>query len=106
MKQYSGKDGIDTAPNGSSAHQVYQTKVSPAKRSRTVGLGQLHQEELPDHIEQPENTSLGDELQTKQARRSSRRSASRMDQTSKNHRASLQQQLQLAQLQFLHEAGR
>ena len=51
---------IDTGPTDS-AHQVYQTKVSPAKHPRTVGLGQLHQEkEVPGHIEQPESTSLGD----------------------------------------------
>ena len=45
-----------------SAHQVYQTKVSPVKHLLTVGLGQLHQEERPGHIEQPQSTLLGDEL--------------------------------------------
>ena len=94
---------IDTGPTDS-AHQVYQTKVSPAKRSRTVGLGQLHQEELPGHIEQPESTSLGDEHPKKQVHRSSHRSAPRMDQTRNNHRAHLQQRQQLAQRQVLYKA--
>ena len=57
---------IDIGPNDI-AHQVYQTEVSPVKHPRTVGLGQLHQEELQGYIEQPESTSLGDELQKKQS---------------------------------------
>ena len=77
---------IDIGPNDI-AHQVYQTEVSPVKHPRTVGLGQLHQEELQGYIEQPESTSLGDELQMKQVRHSSHRSASRIDQTKNNHRA-------------------
>ena len=48
---------IDIRPTDS-AHQVYQTKVSPAKHPRTVGLGQLRHEERLGHIEQPESTSL------------------------------------------------
>ena len=82
---------IDTGLTDS-AHQVHQTNVSLAKHPRAVGLGQLHQEELPGHIEQPESTSLGDELRKKQVHRSPRRSTSRMDQTRNNHRAHLQQQ--------------
>ena len=93
---------IDTGPTDS-AHQVYQTKVSPVKQPRTVGLGQLHQEERLGHIEQPESTSLGDELPKKQVHRSSHRSAPRMDQTRNNRRGDLQRQ-QIPQRQVLHKA--
>ena len=82
---------IDIGPNDI-AHQVYQTEVSPVKHPRTVGLGQLHQEELQGYIEQPESTSLGDELQNEQVHLTSHLSASRMDQTRNNDRAHLQQQ--------------
>ena len=56
---------IDTGPT-ESAHQVYQTKVLPVKYPRTVALGELHEKELPGHIEQPESPSVGDELHEKQ----------------------------------------
>ena len=70
---------IDTGP-AESTRQVYQTswgsysepkgnsrvrdqtKVSPAKHSRTVGPGRLCQEQLPGRIEQPENTPPGNEI--------------------------------------------
>ena len=94
---------IDTGPT-ESAHQVYQTKVLPVKYPRTVALGELHEKELPGHIEQPESNSLlGDELQKKQVHRSSHRSAPRMDQTRNNRRGDLQRQ-QIPQRQVLHKA--
>ena len=105
MKQYSGKDGIDTAPNGSSAHQVYQTKVTPVKHPRTVGIEQLHQENF--RVTSSNRRALHLATNSKRSKPIAVRipRASRMDQTRDNNRARLQQQ-QPAQRQILHEADR
>ena len=67
---------IDNGPTDN-AHRVCQTKVFPAKHPPTVGLGQRHQERPPGHIEQPESTLFGDEVQKRQVHPSRTASAIR-----------------------------